>query len=112
MRSTQMRDLEQVASLPGVRSAVLGDLGGALVNAVRDTDGETVAAVTGFLSTTLVHVGEQLGLGTLRRATIASPSRAWVVVVQGGTVIAACVEPPGALAAVEKGLETPGHRER
>ena len=107
-----MRDLEQIASLPGVRSAVLGDLGGAFIDAVRETDGETVAAVTGFLSTTLVQLGEQLGLGALRRAALSGPSRAWVVVVQGGNVIAASVEPPGALAAVEKVLEIPGNRER
>jgi hypothetical protein len=112
MRSTLMRDLQQFASLPGVRSAVLGDLGGTFVDAVREPDGETVAAVTGFLSTTLVGAGEQLGLGALRRVTLAGAARAWVVVVEDGSVLAASVEPPGAVAAVEKSLETSSHRER
>jgi len=107
-----MTDLARIASLPGVSSAVLGDLGGAFVDAVRNPDGETVAAVTGFLSTTLMQAGEQLGLGAVRRVTLAGPSRAWVVLVQDGAVVAASVEPPGALAAVERDLETASQRER
>lgn len=107
-----MQDLQRIANLPGVRSAVLGDLGGAFVDAVREPDGETVAAVTGFLSTSLVRAGEQLGLGPLRRVALAGPTRACLVLVRDGAVIAASVEPPGALAAVEKGLETTSQRER
>lgn len=107
-----MSDLERIAALPGVRSAVLGDAGGTFLDAVREPDGETVAAVTGFLATTLMRAGEQLGLGAVRRLTLAGPTRACLVVVQDGAVVTASVEPPGALAAVEKSLETPGHRER
>lgn len=110
--SPERRDLEQIARLPGVRSAVQGDLGGALVDAVREPDGETAAAVTGFLAATLLRAGEQLGLGALRRSTVHGPTRATLVLVQDGAVIAATVEPAGALAGVERALETPTHRER
>lgn len=107
-----MRDLEQIARLPGVRSAVQADLAGALVDAIREADGETSAAVAGFLSATLLGAGEQLGLGALRRVTLQAPARAALLLVGEGAVVAATVEPPGALAAVEKALENPNPRER
>jgi hypothetical protein len=111
MTSPERRDLEQIARLPGVRSAVQGDLAGAFVDAVREADGETAAAVSGFLAATLLGAGEQLGLGALRRVTLQGPARAGLVLVQDGAVIAATVE-PAALAGVERALETPTHRER
>ena len=101
-----MSELERIASVPGVRSAVLGDLGGAFLGAAREPDGETVAAVMGFLANALLQVGEQLGLGALRRVVIANEARACVVAVRGTAVTAARVEPPGALATVEKVLDS------
>jgi len=101
-----MSAFSTIAGLPEVRSAVLGDLGGAFLDAVREPDGETVAAVTGYLASLLVQAGEQLGLGSLRRLSVSGEKRALLVVVDGRHLVAAQVDPPRALAAVEKLVET------
>jgi predicted regulator of Ras-like GTPase activity (Roadblock/LC7/MglB family) len=107
-----MRDLQQVARVPGVKSAVLADARGTFLDAVREPDGEAAAAVAGFLATSLGQVGEPLGLGALRRAVLQGAARATLLLVQDGGVVAATVEPAGALAGVEKALEATGARER
>jgi predicted regulator of Ras-like GTPase activity (Roadblock/LC7/MglB family) len=107
-----MRDLEQVARVPGVKRAVLADAAGAFLDAVREPDGEAAAAVAGFLAAALAQVGEPLGLGALRRATLQGTGGATLLLAQDGAVIAATVEPAGALAGVEKALEASGPRER
>ena len=101
-----MSDLALIARLPEVRSAVLGDLGGAFLDALREPDGEAVAAVSGFVVTSLVEAGEHLGLGALRTATVAGATRAHVIVLGGASVLTACVEPAAGAGAVEKALET------
>ncbi len=104
-----MSDLTVIAKLPDVKSAVLGDLAGGFHDALREQDGETVAAVMGFVSSAMVNAGDQLGLGALRRISIASEPRACLVLVSGNTVITACVEPGKSLPAVEKILDTSFH---
>ena len=66
-----MFDLALISGVPGVKSAVLGDLAGGYLDAVREPDGESVAAVMGFLSSTMGQAGDQLGLGELRRISFA-----------------------------------------
>lgn len=100
-----MRDLHAIAKLPDVRSAVRGDLAGAFLDAVREQDGETIAAVMGFVSSALVEAGDRLGLGPLRRIAVGGEARGCVILVEGQQVIAAAVEPGRAVAAVEKVLE-------
>lgn len=100
-----MSDLTLIAGLPEVRSAVLGDLAGGFHDAVEEGDGETVAAVMGFLASIVSQVGGELGLGSLDRLSLAGESQAHVVVVRGSSVIAARVERPGALAAAEKAVD-------
>lgn len=101
-----MPDLAMIAKLADVKSAVLGDLAGGYHDAVREQEGETVAAVMGFVSSAMVHAGEQLGLGTLRTISIVGEARGCLIVVQGESVITARVEPGKSLAAVEKVLDT------
>jgi hypothetical protein len=96
--------LSMIGSIPGVKSAVLGDLGGALLDALREPESEAVAAEMGFLGATVIEAGEQLGLGALQRIVLAGPARAAVVVVRDRQVLAARVDPPRALAAVEKSI--------
>jgi serine/threonine protein kinase len=105
-RSGALQSLSVLANLPDVRGAVLGDLAGVLLDAVREPDGETVAAVTGFLATAMAQTGELLGLGALRRIAVSGEARASLVVVEGAHVLAAHVAPPRSLAAVEKQVET------
>jgi predicted regulator of Ras-like GTPase activity (Roadblock/LC7/MglB family) len=100
-----MTDLAAIAKVQDVKSAVLGDLAGGYLDAFDELDGESVAAVMGFVSSSLVHAGDQLGLGSLRRISVASDAHACVVVVQDELVITACVEPAKSLGAVEKALD-------
>jgi hypothetical protein len=104
-----MPNLATIASLPDVKSAVLGDLAGGFHDAVREQDGETVAAVMGFVSSAMVQAGDELGLGALRRIAVASEARGCLVVVQGEAVIIACVEPGKSLAGLEKLLDGSAH---
>jgi predicted regulator of Ras-like GTPase activity (Roadblock/LC7/MglB family) len=110
-RSGRMTDLATIAKLPDVKGTVMGDLGGGCHDTRGDADGETIAAVMGFVSSTLAHVGEELGMGGLRRISIAAESTAWVVAVEGGAVLTACIQPARSLAAVEKSLDTPAGQE-
>ncbi len=101
-----MFDLALITAVPGVRSAVLGDLAGGYLDAVNEPDGEGVAAVMGFLSSTMAQAGDHLGLGELRRISFAGEATACVVALQGASVIAAQIEPARSLAVVEKALES------
>ncbi len=100
-----MTDLAQIAKIPSVAAAVLGALSGAFYDAIREADGESVAAVTGFLSTSLAQAGDQLGLGPLARVSLAGASRAAVIAVDGGAVVTISVAPPSSLPAVERALD-------
>ena len=102
-----MSSLKLIASRPEVKSAVLSDLAGAFLDAVREPDGENIAAVTGVLTSTMLQAGEQLGLGALRTISFAGQAKACLVAVQGDSVITAIVEPPTSVAAVEKVLDPP-----
>ena len=101
-----MADLKLIARLPEVKSAVLTDMSGGFLDAVREPDGESVAAVTGFLTSTMNQAGEDLGLGALRGLSFSGQARACLVLVHGGSVTTAFVEPPASIPAVEKALET------
>lgn len=100
-----MADLGAVARIPGVASAVLGDLEGGFHDAIREADGEAAASVAAFVATSLGQAGEELGLGALRRVAVAGEKRGLVVSVAGGALVTARVEPAAALAAVEKALD-------
>ncbi len=98
--------LETMARFQGVRGAVLGDLDGTFLDAVREPGGEAIAAEMGFLAASLLEAGEALGLGPLHTAALAGSARASLVVVRGRAVLTARVEPPKALPLVEKSVET------
>lgn len=101
-----MTDLTRIARIPNVASAVLGDLTGGFHDAIRESDGESVAAVTGFISTSIGQAGEELGLGVLGRVSLAGPTRACVIAIYGAAVVTIGVSPPGSLLAVELALDT------
>jgi hypothetical protein len=100
-----MSNLTLIAAVPGVKGAVLSDLAGGFFGAVEEHDGEAVAAVMGFLASNLSQVGTELGLGTLERVSLAGEAVAHLVLVEGAAILAARVDPPGALAAVEKAVD-------
>lgn len=100
-----MADLAVIARIPSVASAVLGDLAGGFYDAIRDPDGESVAAVAGFVSSGLARAGEDLGLGALARVAIAGEARACLLAIDGGAVVALRLSEPSALSSVERALE-------
>ena len=89
-----MADLSFLKQLPEVRSAVLSDPSGGLVDVVREPDGESVAAVMAFLTTTLGQAGEELGLGSLGRLSFAGPTQASLVVLFAEGILSAVIQPP------------------
>src|SRR5215208_745613 len=97
---SEMTDLATIGKLPDVKSAVLGDLGGGYLDALRESDGETIAAVMGVVSSALSTVAGELGFGALRRISIAAEATAWVVSVEGNAVLTACIQPAKSLAAI------------
>ena len=99
-------DLKTIASLPEIRSVLECDAAGALLGAAREPDPESAAAVTGFLASSLGQIGEELGLGPLYRMSVAGRERASLLVVLGGSIVAAVVEPAGAFPAVEHAIDT------
>ena len=100
-----MSDLALLAQLPEVTSVVRGSLAGVFLDGVEAADGETVAAVMGFVASSLLRAGEDLGLGALRRISVAGEAAACVVVVRADDVIAMRVDPPRAVVTVEKHLD-------
>jgi hypothetical protein len=101
-----MTDLETVAGLPGVSAAVLGDLDGTFLGALRTTDGETIAAEMGFVGSTLLEIGEILGLGALSSFSLSGRSGACLLVVRPRALITALVTPPQSLGPVERAVDT------
>jgi hypothetical protein len=84
---------------------VLTDMAGGFLDALREPDGESVAAVTGFLTSTMNQAGEDLGLGALRAISFLGQGKACLVVVQGDAVTTAFIEPAESLSAVEKAFD-------
>ena len=100
-----MADLASVARIPNVASAVLADATGGFHDAVREPDGESVASVAAFVTTSLIQAGEELGLGSLRRVAIAGEKRALLIAAAGGALVVARVDPVAALATVERAFD-------
>jgi predicted regulator of Ras-like GTPase activity (Roadblock/LC7/MglB family) len=101
-----MADFSLLTAIPEVRGSVLGDLGGSFLDAQNEADGETIAAVMGFLASTMNQIGEQIGLGYVRRMSMAAERSAMVVVVDGESVMTLFIDPPRALASVEKTVDS------
>ena len=100
-----MADLASVARIPNVTGIVLGDTGGAFLDAIREQDGESVASVAAVVTTSLLQAGEELGLGALRRVAMAGEKRGLLVAAADGVLVTARVEPVAALAAVERAFD-------
>jgi hypothetical protein len=100
-----MPNLSLLAKLPEIKSAVLADKSGVFIDSLNEPDGETTAAVVGFISTLLGEAGDQLGLGTLRGVACTSVERASVIRIEGDAVLTAFVDPKVPVATVEKKLD-------
>ncbi len=99
-------DLTAIASLPAVKSTMLCDPAGALLQATGEDDAESAAAVVGFLTATLGRVGDELGLGPLYRMSVAGPARATLIVSLGDSVLSTVIAPSSAFPTVENAIDT------
>ena len=101
-----MTDLETVANVPGVSAAVLGDLEGTFLGALRTSDGETIAAEMGFVGSTLLEIGDLLGLGGLSTFSLSGRAQACLLVFRPRALITALISPPQSLGPVERAVDT------
>jgi predicted regulator of Ras-like GTPase activity (Roadblock/LC7/MglB family) len=99
-------DLNDIATLPEVKSVLLCDPAGALLGAVREGDAESAAAVTGFLATSLGQIGEELGLGPLYRMSVAGKDQAVLLLVLSDSVLSAIIQPASAFPAAEHAIDS------
>jgi predicted regulator of Ras-like GTPase activity (Roadblock/LC7/MglB family) len=100
-----MSELDLMAMLPDVTSAVMGDLSGTHHESYQEPEGEAVAAVAGLVASTLLQAGEQLGLGALKSISVSGPARARVILLRSHLVLTGTIEPARSLGEVEKALE-------
>jgi predicted regulator of Ras-like GTPase activity (Roadblock/LC7/MglB family) len=98
-------NLTPFANLREVKSVVLCDPAGALLDAVREADPESAAAVTGFLASGLGQIGEELGLGAFYRLSVAGQGQALLLVAVPEGLLAAVVSPASALPAAERAID-------
>ena len=102
-----MTDLETVAGLPGVSAAVLGDLEGTFLGALRTGDGETIAAEMGFVGSALLE-----DRASCSGSAPSPPSRSPAGPAPAcwwcghGPLITALVSPPQSLGPVERAVDT------
>jgi hypothetical protein len=101
-----MTDLETVASVAGVSAAVLGDLEGTFLGALRTNEGETIAAEMGFVGSSFLEIGELLGLGALGTFSLSGRAQACLLVVRPQSLITALITPPQSLGPVERAVDT------
>jgi len=101
-----MSELTAISKLPEVLSAVVGDRRGTVLEAAGDIDGEATAAVMSFTASTVVEMGEALGLGTLQRISIQGEATASVALLTGDRIITAFLDPRKPIASFEKKLDS------
>jgi hypothetical protein len=102
IRRQSMTELESIATIDGVSAAVLGDLQGTFLGALRTNDGETIAAEMGFVGSSFLEIGELLGLGPLSTFSLSGRAQACLLVVRPQSLITALIKPPQSLGLVER----------
>jgi hypothetical protein len=85
---------------------VLSEASGALVESGGEVDGEAMGAVVAVTVRALHTIGEQLGLGPLRRASFVGAGWASVWAVHDQEVLGVYVDPTKPLSAFEKKLDS------
>lgn len=96
----------QMARLPEVTAWVLSEASGALVESGGDIDGEATGAVVAVALRGLAEIGQHLGIGSLKRASLAGSGWSSVWAVHDQEVLGVYVDPSKPLSAFEKKLDT------
>jgi hypothetical protein len=95
----------QIAKFPEVIAVVLSDASGALLEATGEIDGEAAGAINAVGVRSLNTIGEQLGIGSLKRASLIGPGLALVLSTNDQEVVGLYVDPAKPLGAFEKKLD-------
>jgi tetratricopeptide (TPR) repeat protein len=95
-----MSILLSLMNYPDVKSAVVCDSSGALLEALGDIDAENIAGVMGFFASNLSLAGEALQLGAMSRAMLVD--KACVLVRRADTLVVVYVNPACAKDNIDK----------
>jgi len=95
----------QVMRFPEVTALVVSDPSGALIETTGNVDGESAGAVIAMTVRSLNSVGDQLGIGTLKRASLTGAGLACVLAANDREVLGVYVDPTKSLGAFEKKLD-------
>lgn len=96
----------QIVRNPEVSALVVSDASGALLECTGSVDGESAAAVIAVAVRSLNAIGEQLGIGTLRRAVMTGTEQVIVFAITDDNVFGIYVDPSKPLGSFEKKLDT------
>ncbi len=94
-----MSKLSIFTNMPEVKSVVVGDTDGALVEEKNEPDGESIAAIFGYLCNEINQCGEMMGFGSAKRITVSGgqgessvlilrDNRIWTISLHAGKPIA------------------------
>jgi predicted regulator of Ras-like GTPase activity (Roadblock/LC7/MglB family) len=95
----------QMARLPEVSGWVLSEASGALVESGGDIDAEATGAVVALVLRALADIGQNLGIGSLRRASLTGSGWSSVWAVHDQEVLGVYVDASKPLSAFEKKLD-------
>jgi hypothetical protein len=96
----------QVARLPEITAWALSDPSGSLIESSGEIDGESTGAVVAVAIQGIERIGEHLGIGSLRRASVVGTGWASVWAVHEQEVLSFYLDPSKPLSAFEKKLDT------
>ena len=105
MLSVGLNAKSQVARFPEVTALVVSDISGALIDATGEVDGESIAAIIAVAVRSLNAIGDQLGIGCLKRASLTGVGLACVLAVNDQELFGVYVDPTKPLGAFEKRLD-------
>jgi predicted regulator of Ras-like GTPase activity (Roadblock/LC7/MglB family) len=103
--SGPMINVSTISKFPEVRSAIVADLRGALLESAGEPDAEGIAAIVGFVTSAMAQAGDLLGIGGLQRIVVSGPGSASILTINGDTIVVAFVDPSKPVAAIEKKLD-------
>jgi predicted regulator of Ras-like GTPase activity (Roadblock/LC7/MglB family) len=95
----------QIMKFPEVVAVVLSDASGALQESSGEVDGETVGAINAVVAKSLHQMGEQLGVGTLRRSSLQGAGFSFVLATNDQEVLGLYVDPARPIGSLEKKLD-------
>jgi len=101
-----MINLSMLTKFPEVKSAIIADHRGMLLESAGHSDANQQASALGAMASAMAHAGEQLGAGPLQRFIVTGTATASIAIVAQDAIVGAFVDPNKPIATVEKILDT------